>query len=118
MIELRDERDKDRDAIRMIHERAFDQPAEANIVDVLRANCPGLLSLVALTCNSIVGHIIFSPVVIECEKGPVMGMGLAPMTVLPEHQRKGIGSELVRTGIARLKDRRCPFVVVLGHAGY
>jgi putative acetyltransferase len=118
MIEIRDELDKDRDAIRMINERAFDQPAEANIVDALRANCLGLLSLVALTGSSIVGHILFSPVVIECGKGPVTGMGLAPMAVLPEYQRQGIGSELVRTGIACLKNRPCPFVVVLGHAGY
>jgi putative acetyltransferase len=118
MIEIRDELDKDRDAIRMINERAFGRLAEANIVDALRANCPGLLSLVALTGGSIVGHLFFSPVVIECGKGPVIGMGLAPMAVLPEHQRQGVGSELVRTGIARLTDRRCPFVVVLGHAGY
>jgi putative acetyltransferase len=105
LIEIRDELDKDRDAIRMINERAFDQPVEANIVDALRANCPDPLSLVALTGSSIVGHILFSPVVIECGKGPVTGMGLAPMAVLPEYQRQGIGSGLVRTGIACLKNR-------------
>ena len=118
MIEIRNELDKDRDAIRRINEQAFGQPAEANIVDALRANCPGLLSLVALTGGRVAGHILFSPVVIESGENPIMGMGLAPMAVLPEFQRQGIGSELVRTGIAILRDRRCPFVVVLGHPEY
>ena len=118
MVEVREEREKDREAIRRINEQAFGRPDEANIVVALRANCPGLLSLVALTSGRIVGHILFSPVVIESGERPVTGMGLAPMAVLPEHQRQGIGSELVRTGIALLKERRCPFVVVLGHAEY
>lgn len=41
-----------------------------------------------------------------------------PCVRVVAHQRRGIGSELVRTGIAGLKERRCPFVVVLGHAEY
>jgi len=45
-------------------------------------------------------------------------MALAPMAVLPEFQQRGVGSELVRTGIAELKRRLSPFVIVLGHAGY
>jgi len=45
-------------------------------------------------------------------------MGLAPMAVLPDHQREGIGSELVRTGIERLRNVGCPFVIVLGHPEY
>jgi putative acetyltransferase len=47
-----------------------------------------------------------------------MGMGLAPMAVLPSHQSRGIGSALVRRGLAELRTRRCPFVVVVGHPGY
>ena len=45
-------------------------------------------------------------------------MGLAPMAVLPERQRQGIGSELVETGLAELRERDCPFVIVLGHPEY
>jgi putative acetyltransferase len=45
-------------------------------------------------------------------------MGLAPMAVLPEHQRDGIGARLVEEGIARLEQSGCPFVIVLGHPGY
>jgi putative acetyltransferase len=46
------------------------------------------------------------------------GMALAPMGVLPEYQRQGIGTKLVRKGIAELKKRHCPFAIVLGHAEY
>ena len=118
MIEIREEREEDCDAIRRTNEQAFGQPAEANIVDALRANCPDLLSLVASTCGGVTGHILFSPVVIGSGARTAAGMGLAPMAVLPEYQRQGIGSELVRAGVARLRDRRCPFIVVLGHAEY
>ena len=45
-------------------------------------------------------------------------MGLAPMAVLPGFQRQGIGSRLVRAGIAALKKTCWPFIVVLGHPEY
>jgi putative acetyltransferase len=45
-------------------------------------------------------------------------MGLAPMAVRPERQRQGIGSALVRDGIARCRERQYDAVVVLGHAEY
>jgi putative acetyltransferase len=64
-IEIREEIPQDIDAIRAINEQAFGQPQEANIVDKLRANCDGLLSLVALKDDKIIAHILFSPVTIE-----------------------------------------------------
>jgi putative acetyltransferase len=97
---------------------AFGQPQEADVVDKLRQNCPDLLSLVAVMDNRVVGHILFSPATIQGRDGTLHGMGLAPMGVLPEYQRQGIGSQLVRTGITELKNGRCPFVIVLGHAEY
>jgi putative acetyltransferase len=118
MIEVREERQEDIGAVREVNKCAFGQTAEASIVDALRENCPGLLSLVAIDNGRIVGHILFSPVVIECEGRNLTGMGLAPMAVLPECQRRGVGSALVNTGVGMLKERRCPFVIVLGHAGY
>jgi putative acetyltransferase len=118
MIEVREERQDDIGAIREVNKRAFGQTAEAAIVDAVREHCPGLHSLVAVDGGRIVSHILFSPVVIECEGRNVSGMGLAPMSVLPECQRGGIGSELVNTGIDMLRERRCPVVIVLGHSGY
>ena len=68
--------------------------------------------------NEIVGHILFSSVTVEGEETTAEGMALAPMAVLPEYQRQGIGSKLVRAGIARLASSGCGFVIVLGHADY
>jgi putative acetyltransferase len=65
-----------------------------------------------------VGHILFTPVAIEHAGRRVLGMGLAPMAVLPERQRQGLGSELVRRGLEILRERGCPFVVVVGHPEY
>ena len=117
-IKIRKEMFQDIDAIRAVNEQAFGQPQEANIVDKLRADCDGLLSLVALQDEKITGHILFSPVPIEGSFGILKGMGLAPMAVLPEFQRKGVGSELVKAGIEILKKSKSPFTIVLGHPEY
>jgi putative acetyltransferase len=115
---IRPENSEDIDDIHALNELAFGQPQEANIVDKLRNNCEGLLSLVAIENEKIVGHILFSPAVIEGQHGIIKGMGLAPMAVLPEMQRQGIGTQLVKTGIENLKKTQCPFIVVLGHPEY
>jgi len=117
-IKIREEIFRDIEAIRAINEQAFGQPQEANIVDKLRANCDGLLSLVALQDEKIIGHILFSPVTIEGNHGFLKGMGLAPMAVLPEFQRQGVGSELVQAGIEILGKSKCRFIIVLGHPEY
>jgi putative acetyltransferase len=103
--------------VREINTLAFGQPAEAVLVDELRTNCGEALSLVAED-DAVVGHILFTPVTIEDAGNPRVGMGLAPMAVHPERQRRGIGSQLVRRGLEILRDRRCPFVVVVGHPEY
>ena len=65
-----------------------------------------------------VGHILFTPVVVEGAAGDVIGMGLAPVAVRPDRQREGIGSQLVKRGLEMLRERACPFVVVVGHPEY
>lgn len=102
------------EAIREVNLRAFGQPQEANLVDALRRNGALLHSLIAEVDGHVVGHISYSPVSI----GSIVGAGLAPMSVLPEHQRKGIGSDLVRTGNDKLKHEQCPFIIVVGHPEY
>jgi putative acetyltransferase len=118
MVRVREELPEDIDAIRSVNTRAFGQTQEADLVDKLRRDCSDLLSLVAMRQNEIVGHILFSPVIVESESRTIQGMGLAPLAVSPQYQRQGIGSELIRAGIAELKSRRCPFVIVLGHPQY
>jgi len=118
MITIREEQHQDRNAIREVNIQAFGQNQEADLIDKIRRSCNDLISLVALIKRTIVGHICFSPVTIESKVKTIQGMGLAPMTVLPAFQRKGIGTELVRDGIERVKKKGFPFIIVLGHASY
>jgi putative acetyltransferase len=64
-----------------------------------------------------VGHVLLSPVTIDGTHGP-RGLGLAPVAVVPEHQRDGIGSRLVREALQRVRELGYDYVVVLGHADY
>ena len=114
---IRPERPEDAVRVRLVNELAFGQPAEADLVDRLRQACTDSLSLVAEE-DAVVGHILFTPVRVEGPARPVLGMGLAPMAVLPDRQRQGIGSQLVRRGLDILRERGCPFVVVVGHPEY
>ncbi|MGD8381445.1 MAG: N-acetyltransferase [Syntrophobacterales bacterium] len=118
MVEIRKEQPQDIQIIHQVNTRTFGQLLEADLVDRLRRNCNDLLSLVAVAGNEIVGHILFSPITVEGEETTAEGMALAPMAVLPEYQRQGIGSKLVRAGIAILASSDCAFVIVLGHADY
>ncbi len=118
MISIRPEQPRDIAAVRAINQAAFDEPAEANIVDLLRDACPDAVSLVAVEDDRVLGHIFFSPASVRGEHGVTQGMGLAPMAVLPERQRQGIGSLLVEAGIDVMHKRYCPFIIVLGHPEY
>ena len=117
MIPIRPERPEDSSSIRRVNELAFGRPAEADLVERLRHACADALSLVA-DDGTVVGHIVFTPVTWEGTRSHVIGMGLAPMAVLPDRQRQGIGSQLVRQGLHILRERHCPFVVVVGHPEY
>ncbi len=141
-IIIRAELPEDVAAIREVNRRAFNQDQEANLVDALRANGAALLSLVATLDGQVVGHIMYSPATIGTDPGSargrvsnaevsgaevstaevsgaeVTGAGLAPMAVLPEHQRHGIGSKLIAAGTQKLRDSGYPFIIVLGHPDY
>jgi putative acetyltransferase len=118
MLVIREETPRDVGQVRMINIAAFDRSDEADLVDALRAGCPEVVSLVAELDGRVVGHILFSPVTVPAGERTLQGMGLAPMAVLPEHQRDGVGARLVEEGLARLERAGCPFVIVLGHPGY
>lgn len=120
MIQIRFEQTADNTAIRTVHEAAFGQPAEADLVDRLREGCPEQLSLVAIREDQqLIGHILFTPAVIDYTDGShINGWGLAPLAVLPEFQKQRVGSQLVQAGLQELQNRRQQFVIVLGHPDY
>lgn len=115
---IRPETSDDIPAIRTVNEAAFGRPAEADLVDRLRATGYLLVSLVAVEDDTVVGHIAFSPVRLADAGAQPLGVGLGPMAVLPAYQNRGIGSALVRAGLDACRGQGAAYAVVLGHPDY
>jgi putative acetyltransferase len=122
---LRLESPEDERAIRFINETAFGRPDEADLVAKLRAEDVVLASLVAeeerdeeREAKRMVAHILFSRMSIESSSGRVAAVALAPIAVLPERQRRGIGGKLIRYGLDLLRGRGERIVIVLGDPDY
>lgn len=115
-MQIRPERAGDESAIHAVNRAAFPGPQEAALVDALRKTDAFLpeLSLVAEAGDRIIGHILFTRVSIQ----GTPALALAPMAVLPDHQRGGVGSALVRDGLTRATEHGERLVVVLGHPEY
>lgn len=105
-------------AVRAVNESAFGRPDEADLVDRLRKEAAVILSLVAEIEKQVIGHILFSRMWIDGPGASVAAVALAPLAVLPRHQRKGIGGTLIRRGLQCLRDRGERIVLVLGRADY
>ena len=118
MLNIRREMPEDVDSIRYVNEQAFVQKQEVELIDKLRNRDLVTLSLVAVEADQIVGHILFSPVTVGSEYSSFAAIALAPMAVLPAHQGKGIGSQLVRVGLKECRRLGHEIVVVLGHPDY
>jgi putative acetyltransferase len=116
-MRVRPETEADRAAVRAVNEAAFETPAEADLVEALRGSGVSLVSLVAEADGEIIGHILFSPVSLSDHVNLNL-MGLGPMAVVPDRQRKGVGSALVRQGLMCCKDLGARAVVVVGHPEY
>jgi putative acetyltransferase len=116
-MNVRAEDEEDRAAVHAVNVAAFGTPLEADLVDVLRATVKPIISLVAEIEGAVVGHLMFSPVSLA-EHPQLHMMGLAPMAVAPDQQRRGIGSALVRAGITCCEELGYDAIVVLGHPDY
>jgi putative acetyltransferase len=113
-MRIRTERADDIAAVRNVNQHAFGTSEEAAIVDLVRAQAQPIISLVAEDDDTIVGHILFSPVTVEGTTDRLI-MGLAPMAVLPDRQRQGIGTALAREGLEQCRRLGAVGVVVVGH---
>ena len=124
MITIRPERSEDRNAVDEVHALAFGRPDEARLVQELRQSEAFVpkLSLVAVADGRVVGHILFSRIIIESRRGAApalaLALALAPVSVRPELQNQGIGMRLVREGLKRCRDLGHTIVVVVGHPSY
>ena len=114
---IRFEQEGDAGRIREVNRAAFPTHAEANLVDELRRQLASVVSLVADDHDSIAGHILFSTVTLDGLADERI-LGLAPMAVRPDRQRQGIGSRLVRAGLAACQQAGARAIVVVGHAAF
>lgn len=121
MIEIRQENIKDYEEVYNVIKRAFETAEhrdgnEHDLVNELRKGDSFIpkLSLVAIKENKIVGYILFTKIKI----GEYEEITLAPLAVLPEYQKQGIGSKLIEEGHRIAKELGYHYSVVLGSEKY
>jgi len=120
---IRTAKESDRNEILNIHKRAFGKekgPVISKLVDDLLDDetARPILSLVAVNDDKLIGHILYTKVRITQTESPVSAQILAPLAVLPEFQKRGIGQKLINEGLKRLKASGTELVFVLGHPTY
>jgi len=124
-IRIRQENDKDRVAVHGLIERAFateefSDQKEHLMVERLRGTEAFIpeLSLVAECGDKLVGHILLTRIRILQGSKVTESLALAPVSVLPGFQRKGIGSLLIKEAHQRARKMGYGSVIVLGHENY
>jgi putative acetyltransferase len=121
-MELREELPGDKESVREIHLRAFGDHGlvVADLVDTLRETITPKdgLSLVAGHDGKIVGHVMFTRSLLDAPRRLVEVHVLSPLAVIPNYQKRGIGSALVRKGLNALARRAVPLVFLEGDPGY
>jgi len=116
MTEISEEQPRDVESITRVLLAAFPGDAESRLVSALRAANRLTISLVArVPAGDVMGHIAFSPVTVE---GATGALGLAPVSVHPDWQGRGVGQALIEAGLARCRALGAPFVVLLGAPAY
>jgi len=120
-IIIRDETKGDVSAITEVTVAAFSTLEISNhteqfIIEALRAANGLTVSLVAEMDRRVIAHTAFSPLTISY--GTMNWYGLGPVSVLPEYQRRGIGSDLIVEGLSRLKALGVGGCCLVGHPGY
>lgn len=123
MIRVRREQPADQEALRTIIRRAFENESEVKLVDALRKTTPpeAFISIVVTDEHDLpIGHALFTPITIEAANPPqtTPAMALAPVAVLPEHQKLGAGTAAINAGLLACRAAGHALVVVVGHPQY
>jgi putative acetyltransferase len=117
-VRIRAEAPSDHKAIAKLNDWAFGGTFESELIDRLRADGLVAASLVAEDESSILGHILLSRLDVTAGRRKLNALALAPMAVVPERQRQGIGSSLVRAAIEAARNAQADVIVVLGHPAF
>jgi putative acetyltransferase len=117
-VTIRERISTDDEAIRHLNDAAFGGSYESKLVGDLRAAGLAVIELVAIEQSAITGHVLLSQLAVAVGDGQIRALSLAPMSVRPDRQRRGIGSGLVRRGLDLARERRWQAIIVLGHPDY
>ena len=105
-------------AVDRLLREAFECDAEAVLVQELRSQVTPVVSLVATADTEMVGYVMLSPVTIQGPRADCRGMGLGPLAVAHTHRGRGLGGQLVRSGLNACHQRGFDVAFVLGHPDY
>ena len=124
-ITLRKETIDDYDAVFNLIQKAFESESmsdhkEQFLVERLRKSKAFVpeLSIVAEVDNQIIGHILLTRLIIKNENAQFDSLALAPVSVLPDFQGKGVGAQLITFAHSKAKELGYTSVVLLGHEHY
>ena len=114
---IRPDTTADYSVIDAVNAAAFAATGPDPLVGTVRAQADPVVSLVAEHQAQLIGHVLFSPVTLSGSPClPVMALG--PVGVLPEYQRRGVGSALIEAGVAECQRLGMVALFVLGHPTY
>ncbi|WP_019172670.1 GNAT family N-acetyltransferase [Pseudaminobacter salicylatoxidans] len=117
-VAVREATQEDRKAIFLVEERAFGRKHEADLVERVVADGEHLLELVAERDGRVVGHVLFSRLLVDPDGTPFDAVSLAPLAVDPDYQGQGVGTALVRHGHEVLRARGEKLSIVVGDPAY
>ncbi|MFY9941815.1 MAG: N-acetyltransferase [Desulfobacterales bacterium] len=122
-MDIRNTIEADEPEIRRVHEAAFGPQAGRTVADLALAllhdpTASPFISLLACDGSASIGHVLFTSVRISGPGKSPEAFILAPLAVLPDRQRHGIGTKLVQAGLTVLSESGGQLVFVLGHPEY
>jgi len=119
-MQIREATDSDLQDVLAVERAAFGSEEEAELVKQLMddPSAAPVLSLIACINDKTVGHILFTHATIKNLQPEVTASILAPLAVIPESQKQGIGGKLIETGLEILREQGTDLVFVLGYPEY
>jgi putative acetyltransferase len=110
----------DLENVLLVERLAFGEDEVAGLVRELvdDPSARPLISLLAWDGERPVGHVMFTAARLDDASRDVSISILAPLAVVPEAQRAGVGGRLIEEGIQQLSESGVELVFVLGHPGY
>ncbi|MGB5748929.1 MAG: N-acetyltransferase [Desulfobacterales bacterium] len=119
-MKIREATDSDLNDVLLVEKEAFGYDKESNLVKDLLGDpsASPFFSLLAFNDDRAVGHVLFTAARLEDTQNGVFISILAPLAVIPDLQKQGVGGQLIERGLQHLANSGVDLVFVLGHPDY